>query len=479
VTGAPNRLFIAGEWSAAGDGSEVPILDPSTEEEIDRIPSATAADLDRALDAAVDGYHVWREVDAWTRSQTLRRIAELVRQRELTIARVMTEEQGKPLAEARSEVLAAADQFDWYADEARRCYGRTVDGHTREVRLLVLRQPIGPVAAFTAWNFPALLPARKLAPALAAGCSIILKPAEEAPRSALSLAQACHDAGVPSGVVNVVTGDPAAISRHLIGSGRLRKVSLTGSLAVGRTLLRQCAEEILPITLELGGHAPVLVFEDADVEVAAETCVRAKFRNTGQVCISPTRFFVHERLVESFTEAVVAHVRRLKVGPGLDPTTEVGPLANARRRAAVEALVNDAVATGAEVRAGGGIPADRPHGYYYQPTVLTRLSERARVLSDEPFGPILPILPFADFDEGVRRANDTPYGLAGYVFTARTRTAILAAEALDVGMVGVNNLVIATAEAPFGGVKQSGFGREGGLEGLDAYTVPKYVNLRL
>lgn len=475
----PNRLYIDGEWCDAADGAELPIVDPSTEEQIDQVPHAAAADLERALESALDGFHRWREVDAWTRTARLRRVAELVRERQEMIARVMAGEEGKPLAEARGEVLAAADQFDWYADEARRNYGRVIDGHASDVRLLVLRQPIGPVAAFTAWNFPALLPARKIAPALAAGCSIILKPPEEAPRTALCLAQACEDAGIPPGVVNMVTGDPAAISRHLVGSGQVRKVSLTGSVPVGQDLLRQCAEQIIPITLELGGHSPVLVFEDADVEAAAAMCVQAKFRNCGQVCISPTRFFVQEPLIDAFTEAIISHVRPLRVGPGLDPSTEVGPLANRRRLDAVQTLVENAVSTGANVRTGGEVPRDQRRGYFYEPTVLTEVGEDAELLHTEPFGPILPILPFDNVDEGIARANDSQYGLAAYVFTTRTKTALRTAEALDVGMVGVNNLVIATAEAPFGGVKRSGFGREGGVEGLEAYSIPKYINVTL
>lgn len=475
----PNRLYIGGEWCEAAGGDELAVIDPATEEEIDRVPRAAPSDLDRALESALDGFRTWREVDAWTRAAKLRLVSDLIRERHEAIAHVMTSEQGKTLGEARGEVLAAADQFDWFADEARRLYGRVVDGHTRDVRLLVLRQPVGPVAAFTAWNFPALLPARKIAPALAAGCSIVMKPAEEAPRTAFCLAQACHDAGIPAGVVNMVTGDPAEISRHLIASGVIRKVSLTGSVPVGEQLLRQCAEEVLPITLELGGHSPVLVFEDADVEAAAATCVQAKFRNCGQVCISPTRFFVQEPLVEAFTEAVVNRVKTLRLGPGVEPDTDVGPMANQRRRQAVDALVKDAIACGARLRTGGGAPAGRDRGFFYEPTVLTGVPEDAQLLRTEPFGPLLPILPFRDTEEGIARANDSSYGLAGYVFTARTSTALLAAEALDVGMVGVNNLVIATAEAPFGGVKRSGFGREGGVEGLEAYSVPKYVNLKL
>jgi len=476
---APNRMYIDGEWVAASDGGELPIIDPATEARVDRVPRATADDLDRALAAAERGWRVWREVDAWTRSATLRRVAAWIRDRTTDVAAVLTEEQGKPLTEAASEIQAAADQFDWYADEARRLYGRVIDGHSRAHRLLVLRQPVGPVAAFTPWNFPSLLPARKIAPALAAGCSIIVKPAEEAPRSALCLAQACHEAGVPAGVVNVVTGDPALVSRHLIASDVVRKVSLTGSVPVGREILRLCADGIKPVSMELGGHAPVLVFADADVDTAAEVAARGKFRNNGQVCIAASRFYVQADIAERFTQRFVAVAQSLRLGDGRDPQTDVGPLANVRRMAAAESLVADALAHGATLRCGGQRAAGFARGFYFEPTVLSDVTAAMRVLREEPFCPIAPIAPFADFDDAITQANASPYGLAGYVFTNDMSTAFRTAEALEVGMVGVNSLVIAAAEIPFGGIKQSGFGREGGSEGLDAYTITKYVNLRL
>jgi succinate-semialdehyde dehydrogenase/glutarate-semialdehyde dehydrogenase len=335
------------------------------------------------------------------------------------------------------------------------------------------------VAAFTAWNFPALLPARKIAAAMAAGCSMIIKPAEEAPQTALYLAQACHDAAVPAGVVNMIVGDPAAISEQVISSGSIRKISLTGSVPVGRNLLHQAADRIIPAALELGGHAPVLVFDDIDVPKAAEICARTKFRNCGQVCISPTRFFVQETIAEQFTAEVTRYARGLKIGNGLEPGTDVGPLTNARRLAAVESLVADAVDRGATVTTGGRRPPDQHHGYYYEPTVLTDVTAEMDVMQQEPFGPILPITTFTDAADGVAKANATPYGLAGYVFTDRTRVAFEMSEALAVGMVGVNTMVIATAEAPFGGVKESGFGREGGAEGIEPYLVTKYVNIAL
>lgn len=476
---APDLLYIDGTWTPASDGSRMEIVDPATEQTVGTVPVATPADLDRALEAAERGWRSWAAVDAWTRSAALRRVAALVRNRVESIAGVLTEEQGKPLGEAKSEVLAAADQFDWYADEARRIYGRVIDGHSRAQRLLVLRQPIGPVAAFTPWNFPALLPARKLAPAIAAGCAVILKPAEEAPRTALCLAQACHDAEVPAGVVNVVTGRPSDISEHLIRSDVIRKVSLTGSVPVGRDILRLCAEGVKAVSMELGGHAPVLVFEDADVENAAEIAARGKFRNNGQVCIAASRFYVQTSVVQRFTERFVEVTKSLRIGDGRGAHTDVGPLANRRRLEATEALVADALHRGARLRCGGRRPPQLTRGFYFEPTVLTGVDISMRVMNEEPFCPIAPIATFTDFDDALRQANASPYGLAGYVFTSNTRTAFLAAEALDVGMVGVNHLVIAAAEIPFGGVKQSGFGREGGSEGIEAYTVTKYVNVQL
>lgn len=474
----PDLLYIGGEW-AAGHADGIDVVDPSTEAVIATVAGAGPADIDAALSAADAGFRTWKATDAWTRSSILRRAADLVRERAADIGQVMTAEQGKPLAEAVAEVQSAADQFDWFADEARHIYGRTIDGHSRDNRLFTIRQPVGPVAAFTAWNFPALLPARKVAASLAAGCSIIIKPAEEAPRTTLCLIQACHDAGVPAGVINCLTGDPAMISDALIRSSVIRKISLTGSVPVGRQLLHQAADKIIPATMELGGHAPVLIFDDVDVAKAASLCARTKFRNCGQVCISPTRFLVQESVIDEFTTAVIGHVGELKIGSGADPDTDVGPMTNARRLAAVEALVEDAVDKGATVAAGGHRPAGLERGYFYQPTVLTGVTATMDIMHREPFGPVLPIASFSDVADGISQANSTPYGLAGYVFTDRTRVAFEVSEALEVGMVGVNNLVIATAEAPFGGIKDSGFGREGGAEGIDPYLITKYLNFAL
>jgi len=475
----PNQLYIDGEWLEASDGARREVVDPATEEAVDSVPAATGRDLDRALEAADRGWRQWRETDVWSRSATLRRAAGLIRERADRIAEVLTGEQGKTLGEARAETLAAADQFDWYADEARRIYGRVIDGHSRAHRLLVIRQAVGPVAAFSPWNFPALLSSRKIAPALAAGCSLIVKPAIEAPRTVLCVAAACADAGLPPGVLNVVTGDSARISRHLISSDRIRKVSLTGSVPVGQEILRLCADSVKAVSMELGGHSPVLVFEDADVAQAAEVCARGKFRNNGQVCIAASRFFVQEAVYEPFVKRFREVTEALRLGNGRDPGVDIGPLANRRRLEATDRLVRDAVDRGARLVCGGARDASFPRGFFYRPTVLAEVDRSMKIMNEEPFCPVAPIAPFTDLEDGLAKANGTEFGLAGYVFTRNTRTAFLASEGLEAGMVGVNNLVIATAEIPFGGIKKSGFGREGGSEGVEGYTVTKYINLLL
>lgn len=475
----PIQMFIDGDWIGSGDSSQFDVVNPATEAILYSIPVATQEDLDRALAAVERSWLEWSQVDAWTRSDKLRRVAQILRERQEEIALAVTEEQGKPLGESRGELKATADQFDWYADEARRIYGRWVDGHSNEHRLLVKRQPIGPVAAFSPGNFPALLPSRKIAPAIAAGCAIIIKPAENAPRATFAMAEACQEAGIPAGVVNVVTGEPGFISEYLIKSDVIRKVTLTGSVPIGRLLYKYAAEEIKSVSMELGGHSPVLVFEDANVEEAARMCARGKFRNNGQVCISASRFIVQESVAEKFTEYFVDETRRIKMGEGSDPETEIGPLENARRLEAAHNLVQDAVQKGAKVAHGGQRSVRFPKGFFWEPTVITHVTEDMAIMTEEPFSPVAPITTFKDMADGLAKANSTPYGLAGYVFTNNTSTAFLASEKLDVGMVGVNNLVIATAEIPFGGIKKSGFGREGGSEGIEGYTVTKYINIKL
>lgn len=472
-------LYIDGEWRQSHARGTREVFDPSTEEVVGLIPMADETDLDAALQSARDGLAVWRATSPWQRALVLRQVAALVRERVESIAQWMTGETGKPLAEARGETLAAADQFEWYSEETKRIYGQTIEGRSADIRMQVRYEPVGVVAAFSAWNFPALLPARKIAAALGAGCSVIVKPASEAPGSCMAIAQACHDAGLPAGVLTLVTGDSSRIASHLIASPIVRKVSLTGSTQVGKQILRLAAEGIKKVSMELGGHAPVLVFDDVDPRWAAETVARAKFRNCGQVCISPSRFFVHERIYEPFCDAFATVAKSLAIGPGSDPRSEIGPLANARGLRHAKSLVDDALGAGARLLAGGKQPASHERGYFFEPTVLADVPPNARIMSDEPFVPIAPIVAFNDFDQVIESANAVPFGLAGYVFSASLRTATLAAEALECGMVGVNEMLLACAEAPFGGVKHSGMGREGGALGIRDYLEPKYIRTKL
>lgn len=472
-------MFIDGAWCAASDGRTRSVDNPATEAALASVPLATATDLDRALTSTAGGFARWRWVSAWERSEMLRRMALAIRAQVDRFALVMTLEQGKPVAQARGEVLASADQFDWYADEARRIYGRTVDGHSTDTRIIVRREPVGPVAAFVPWNFPSLLPARKIAPALAAGCSVMVLAPIEAPFSTLLFAEVAEQVGLPAGVLNVVTGEPPAVARHLIGSPVIRKVSLTGSVPVGVELATLAAAGMKSVSMELGGHAPVLVFPDADVRKAATASALGKFRNAGQVCIAASRFIVHESIADEFTDVFVEVTRTLRLGDGRADGIDVGPLSTAGRRAAVQELVDDAVGRGAKVRFGGSAPEDFQVGYFFTPTVLTDVGPDMRVMNEEPFGPIAPITTFAGFDEAIALGNATSYGLGGFVFTEDLTTAFRASEELEVGMVGVNHLTIATAEAPFGGVKLSGYGREGSTEGIDSYSVTKYTSMLL
>ncbi len=472
-------LYIDGGWRKASDGGELPVHDPATEAAIGAIPAATADDLDAALRAAEAGFAKWRTTSPWERGALIRKAAELIRARVDQIAEIMSVETGKPLAEAKGETNAAADQFEWYAEETKRIYGQTIEGRTPDVRMTVRYQPVGVVAAFSAWNFPALLPARKIAAALGAGCSIIVKPAGEAPGSCMALIQACHDAGIPAGVVNFVTGKSSLIAPYLVGSPIVKKVSLTGSVPVGRDILHLAADGVKKVTMELGGHGPVIVFEDADAIAAARACAATKFRNCGQVCISPSRFYVHESSYEEFAKEFARIAAALKVGRGMDKGVEMGPMANRRGLDGALALIADAVERGAEVLAGGGRPNGRDKGFFLQPTVLGRVADDARIMNEEPFAPVAPITTFTDFDDVMARANSLPFGLAGYVFTNDLQTAHLASEAMEVGMVGVNEMLLATAEAPFGGIKESGMGREGGSLGIKDYLVPKYIRMKL
>jgi len=471
-------LFLGGDWTPAISGAALDVIDPATEQTLGKIPRARPEDLDLALDSVAAAAARWRGTSGWRRSEILRAIARSMANRAERASHDMSLETGKPLAEAKGEWQAAVDQFDWYADEARRIYGHTLTGRDPGVRLDVQFEPVGPVAAFTAWNFPALLPARKVAAALASGCPIIVKPSEEAPSSTFHIAESAVEAGLPKGVLNVVTGDPAEISSYLIASPVIRKISLTGSVPVGRLLLEQSARTLKKVSMELGGHAPVIVFPDADPKKVGATCARTKFRNAGQVCISPSRFYVHADIYEPFAAAMAETAKNLRVGRGLEEGVEFGPMANARGRDRAIELVEDARGRGAELLAGGGVPKEHNQGYFFEPTVLGNVSDDARIMTEEPFGPVAPIATFTDFDEVIARANALPFGLAAYVFSESLELASRAASALEAGMVGVNDMLLAAAEIPFGGIKDSGIGREGGQLGILEYLEPKYVKIR-
>jgi succinate-semialdehyde dehydrogenase / glutarate-semialdehyde dehydrogenase len=466
-------LYIDGEWVSGGGRESEPVINPATEKPLATLPHASAADLDRALDAAERGFKTWRATAAFERARIMRKAADIFRQRLDAIARILTMEQGKTLAEARIEVAVSADIIEWYAEEGKRSYGRIIPGRAPGVRQMMVQEPVGPCAAFTPWNFPGVTPARKIGGALGAGCSLIIKASEETPGTCVELVRAFHEAGLPKGVLNLVFGVPARISEHLIASDIIRKVSFTGSVPVGKHLTKLAAEGMKRTTMELGGHSPVVVFADADPEKSAEIAAAGKYRNAGQVCISPTRFYVQESVHDRFVKRFVEYAKAIKLGDGLADGTTMGPLANPRRLDAMEGFVADAKKRDAEVLVGGGRPGNQ--GFFFAPTVVANIPDDARLMTEEPFGPVAPITPFKTFDEVVERANSLPFGLAAYTFTTSTRTANLISDALEAGMIGVNSLAISTPETPFGGVKESGYGHEGGIEGLEAYTNKKLV----
>lgn len=465
-------IYINGGWRSGEDRDVHKVINPATGDVLAELPLATAADLDEALEATAKGFGEWRAVDVNARAATLHKVAGLIRERAENIAVLLTTEQGKPLAEARTEVLSCAAQFDYFAEEAKRSYGRVLVRPTGQ-RALVLKQPVGPVAAFSPWNFPVNLMCKKMAAALAAGCSIIAKPPEETPACTSAIMQCVIDGGVPGNVAQLVYGVPDMVSRQLIASPVIRKISFTGSVPVGKHLLKLASDGVKRTTMELGGHAPVLVFDNCDLEKAIKLSATTKFRNAGQVCISPTRFYVQEGVYDRFVAGFAEHSKQVKVGNGLEDGTVMGPLANERRPSAIEALVEDATKKGAKLLTGG---ARGDGGYFYQPTVLADVPMSADVMDNEPFGPVALMRPFKTFDDAIEQANRLPFGLAAYAFTENARQANLVADALDTGMVGLNSFVISHSDAPFGGVKESGFGSEGGPEGLDSYYVTKAVH---
>ena len=468
-------LHVAGQWRPARSGRMLPVLNPATGEEVGTAAYAGREDLDEALEAAERGFKAWRKVSPYERSKVLRKAAELLRERADRVAEIMTTEQGKPLAEAKGEIGVASEVMEWFAEEGRRAYGRVIPARMDGVTQLVVREPVGPVAAFTPWNFPINQAVRKVSAALCTGCSVILKGPEETPASCAELIRVYLDAGVPGDVLGLVFGSPPEISSYLIPHPVIRKVTFTGSTAVGKQLAAMAGEHMKRVTMELGGHAPAIVFRDADVGKAVAVLAANKFRNAGQVCVAPTRFLVHDSVLDDFTEKFTAAAKKLKIGNGMEADTRMGPLAHDRRVGAIEGFVQDAREQGAELRTGGSRIGNQ--GYFFEPTVLTNVPLSARIMNEEPFGPVAAIRGFSDDEEAFTEANRLPYGLAAYAYTRSTDTAEKVSSRVESGMISINHHGLALPEVPFGGVKDSGYGSEGGTEALEGYLTAKFVSL--
>jgi len=468
------KLFINGEWRDALAGETIAVSDPATEEVIGKIAHARPADLDLALTAADKGFKVWRDTSAFERSKIMRKAADILRSRAEAVAAMMTREQGKPLAQSKMEIMGAADTIDWFAEEARRTYGQIIPARFGGVSNMAVKFPVGPVAAFTPWNFPINQIVRKLSAAVATGCSIIVKAPEETPASPAELIRAFADAGVPAGVVNLVYGIPAEISEYLIPHPVIRKISFTGSTPIGKHLAALAGKHMKRATMELGGHAPAIIFDDADLDKAIEVTAAAKFRNAGQVCVAPTRFLVQEGIADRFMDGFVKAAEALKVGNGMDDGVTMGPLANERRIPAMEDMIHDAVSKGAELKTGGKRIGNK--GYFFEPTVLANVPTSAKIMNEEPFGPIAIVNRFAHHDDAITEANRLPFGLASYAFTGSVKTAHALGRQVEAGMLTINHNGLAIPEVPFGGVKDSGYGTEGGSEAVESYLETRFVS---
>ena len=471
--------FIDGRWQASSNKETYDVINPATEEIIGKASKASANDIDKALKSAEKGFEVWKKYSPWDRAAIIRKIADKIRKKNNELAKWMTLETGKPLAEGLAEVSGSADIFEWNAEETKRIYGQTVQSRFPNTRVIINYEPIGVVAALSPWNFPLVLAARKISTALAAGCSVICKPDVITPGTVMELVDIVNQCGVPPGVVNLLSGDPAMIASHLISSDIVKKISLTGSTRVGKIILKQAAEKIQRVTMELSGHAPFIVHEDADVEKATDMAMAAKYRNNGQVCISPSRFYIHESKKEKFTKSFVEKTLRLKIGNGMDDGVQLGPITTKKRLDEIERLVETTKKEGANILCGGKRPSGFNKGYFYEPTVFDNVKDNFKIMTEEPFGPLTPILTFKSFKEVIKKANDQAAGLAGYVCTSSIELANKTSEALETGMVAVNTPFISNAETPFGGIKQSGYGREGGSMGIKDYLNIKYTHLGL
>lgn len=473
------QMYINGEWRAAKNGKTHGIINPATEEILLEVPYGSREDVHEAVEAAGAAFKTWSKTTAYERAEILKKVAHLMRERQEELALTLTKEQGKTLPESRAEMAQSANNFEWMAEECKRAYGQIIPQTLPNKRHWTLQHPVGPVATIAPWNFPVLLQARKIAPALAAGCTVVARPASQSPLATMILFQCLEDAGVPAGVANLVLSSPGDFTPEIMENPIIRKISFTGSTEVGKELMQQAAAQMKRISMELGGHAPVVIFPDADPEQAAKVTAIGKFRNNGQVCISPTRIYVHEAIRKEFTEAVVEHSRALKIGPGWEPGVDVGPLFEKRSLENTIGFIEDAKSKGAQVLTGGKRPEGFEKGYWWEPTVLTDIRAEMRLTCEETFGPIMPVMDFNDIEQVIEAANHPTYGLAAYVMTNDLKTALRMAEGLEYGIIGINDTVPATAQAPFGGMKESGVGREGGREGLQAYLETKYVSIGL
>ena len=471
--------FINGKWQTSSNNETYDVINPATEEIIGKASKASTADVDKALKSAEKGFEIWKNFTPWDRANIIRKIADLIRKKNNILAKWMTLETGKPLAEGLAEASGSADIFEWNAEETKRIYGQTVQSRFKNTRVIINYEPVGVVAALSPWNFPLILAARKISTALAAGCSVICKPDIITPGTVMELVDIVNQCGVPPGVVNLLSGDPASIASQLISSDTIKKVSLTGSTRVGKIILKQAAEKIQRVTMELSGHAPFIVHEDANIDKATDMAMAAKYRNNGQVCISPSRFYIHESKKEKFTKTFVEKTLKLKIGNGMEKDVQLGPITTKKRLEEIEKLVELTKKEGAKILCGGKRPSGFNKGYFYEPTVFDDVKENFTIMTQEPFGPLTPLLTFKSFDEVIEKANNQIAGLASYVCTNSLELANKTSEALQTGMVAVNTPFISNAETPFGGIKQSGYGREGGSVGIKDYLNIKYTHLGL
>jgi len=468
--------FINGKWQKSLSGETYDVINPATEEIIGKASKANKKDVHAALKSAEIGLEIWKNTSPWERAKVLRKISELIRKKVDILSKWMTMEVGKPLSEGPGEINGAADIFEWNSEETKRIYGEINQSRFPNTRIHVYYQPVGVVAALIPWNFPIILASRKISTALAAGCSVIVKPDVITPGCVMELINICNEAGVPPGVISLLSGDPASIASELISSDVIKKISITGSTRVGKLILKQAADKVQRVTMELSGHSPFIVFDDVDINKVTDMAIAAKFRNNGQVCISPNRFYIHENKKDEFTKQIVEKTKKLIIGNGLNNDTNLGPLTTKKRLDELELLVEKTKKEGATVLCGGQRPPDFNKGYFYEPTVFDNIKDNFTIMKEEPFGPIIPLLTFRDFDEVIERANNNDLGLASYIYTNNLETANRASERIETGTVAVNTAVVAVAEAPFGGIKQTGYGREGGSMAIKDYLNIKYTH---